>query len=175
MSYNGRKQANSPRRNAMRRIIAFLFIGVLIAVAGMGCESTGNPFTGSQWDVGANHLSFSHAVAEWDTANNQMILKFDLLSGSSYPTAEVTVKGVTTLSVGDTRDADVHVAISQGVEYECIAGDADVNATVTFTRLDLNPLGGVSGHITGMARRIGDPSEPLATLTGDFSDVIVTN
>jgi len=159
----------------MRRLITFVSIGILILFIGIGCEGTGNPFTGSQWDVGVHHLSFSRVAAEWSTADNQLILKFDLMSGSSYPTAEVTVDSVTTLNVGDTRDADVHVAVSQGVEYECIAGDIEINATVTFTRLDLTPLGAVSGSIQGMARRIGDPTEPLVMVTGDFKDVIVTN
>jgi len=159
----------------MRRTLAYLTMGIMIVLLGFGCESSGNPFAGSQWDVGVHHLSFSRGTAEWDTANNQLILKFDLLSGSSYPTAEVTVESVTTLDVGDTRNADIHIAISQGMEYECVAGDADYNATVTFTRLDLTPLGAVSGTIQGTARRIGDPSEPPVDVTGEFQDVIVTN
>lgn len=157
----------------MRRLFVYLLIGALIVIFGIGCEGTGNPFTGSQWDVGEHHLSFSRARTTNDSAANRLILRFDLLSGTSYPKAEVTIDGVTTLNVGDTRDVDVHVAISQGVEYECIAGDVEINATVTITRLDLTPIGAISGTIQGMARRIGDPTEPLVMVTGEFQDVIV--
>ncbi len=158
----------------MRRIFSITALLVVSAIL-LGCESSGNPFAGSQWDVGIHHLSFSQVVAEWDTANNRMILKFGLLSGSSYPNAEVVVDGVTTLTVNQPRDCDVTVAVSQGEEYECIAGDADINATITFTRFDLGPLGAVSGQLTGIAQRIGVPSDPLVDLEGSFNDVIVTN
>jgi len=153
-----------------------LFAAILVAVAILaGCEGAGNPFTGSQWDIGVHHVSFSHAVADWDTANNRLELKFDLLSGATYPHALVTIDEVSTLTTNQPRDVDITVAISQGMTYECVAGDPDINATITLTRLDLAPVGGVSGTITGMARRVENPSDAPVALTASFENVVVMN
>ena len=153
-------------------ITAALFAILLLTGCG---EGVGNPFSGSQWDVGVHHVSFSHAVAEWDTAEDMLILKFDLLSGSSYPTARVTINEVSTLAVNSPRQATVKISISKNLSYESNIPDQDAQAVITFTRLDLNTLGGVSGTITGKSQNMGDQSEQPADLFAAFDDVAITN
>jgi hypothetical protein len=153
-------------------ITAALFAILLLTGCG---ESVGNPFTGSQWDVGVHHVSFSQAVAEWNTADNTLILKFDLLSGSSYPTARVTINEVTTLAVNSPRQATVQISISKDLSFESNIPDPDAQAVITFTRLDLNPLGGVSGTITGMSQNMGNQSEPPVDMFAAFENVPVIN
>ncbi len=158
------------------RAIAVIMTILLSYQLFIGCnEGTGNPFTGSQWDVGQHHVSFSHAVAEWNTAENALILKFDLLSGSTYPDAVVRVEEVSTLTVNVPREVTVNLAISQTLNFECDPDDPDASATITFTRFDLAPLGAVSGYIEGNAKWLEEPGEAPVALIAQFENVIVTN
>jgi hypothetical protein len=160
----------------MMKYILSLSAIVLAMLLMAGCgDDIANPFTGSQWDVADNHISFSHAVAEWDTADNKLVLKFDLLSGSSYPTATVTVEKVTTLAINSPREVTVKISISNGVTYESKPTDTDAQATITFTQLDLTTFGAASGTITGMAQRTENLSEAPVELSADFNGVPITN
>jgi len=157
------------------RSIAVITSVLAICLFSLGCgEGVANPFAGSQWDVGSNHVSFSHGVAQWDTVHNSLKLKFNLLSGTTYPDAVVEVANVTTLAVNDPREASVTISISQGMTYETITGDADASATITFSRLDLTTLGAASGTITGQLKRVEDPSEPPAVFTAGFDSAPIT-
>ncbi len=159
----------------MRRS-CFLAITLLTCLLFCGCNSgTGNPFAGSQWDAGVHHISFTQTVAEWNTALNRLELKFGLLSGSSYPNAIVIVEEVTTLTVNQPRDVTVNLEISQDLVFQVDPTFPDTNATITFTQLDLNTLGAVSGTITGMAREVGAPGLDPVALTAGFDQVIITN
>ena len=154
----------------------YTLIAVLAAcLVATACEGTGNPFAGSQWDVGVHHVSFSHGVAEWNTAENRLELKFDLLSGATYPNALVVVDEVTTLTINSPREVTVRINISQNLSYEADPAFSGANATVTFTRLDLDPLGAVSGTIDGTVRDVLNPTDPPVALQATFADMIVTN
>jgi len=140
-----------------------------------GCEGSGNPFAGSQWDVGVHHVSFSQGVAEWNTAENKLELKYGLLSGATYPNALVVIDEVTTLTINQPREVSLTINISQDMTYEADPTLAPASCTVTFTRLDLTTLGGASGTITGLARRVGYPGEAPVVLTASFDDMVITN
>jgi len=141
-----------------------------------GCnEGTGNPFAGSQWDVGEHHVSFSHAVADWNTTANRLDLKFDLLSGATYPDATVLVDSVSTLTVNTPRQCSITISVAQGITYECDPADPDAVAEITFTRLDLGPLGAVTGTITGMAKSVENPADAPVEITASFENVAVVN
>jgi len=155
----------------------FIFIPVLLlCLLFAGCDSgTGNPFAGSQWDAGVHHVSFTQAVAEWNTALNRLELKFGMLSGTSYPNAIVIVPEVTTLAVNQPRAVTINLEISQNLIFQVDPTYPDSNATVNFTQLDLNTLGAVSGTITGAARQVGEPGLAPVALTANFDNVIITN
>jgi hypothetical protein len=149
---------------------------MLCCALALGCgEGLGNPFGGSQWDVGTHHISFSHGVADWQTATDTLVLKFNLLTGSAYPDATVTVADISTLSVNQPKVVPVHIAISQDTTYESNQSDLGAQATLTFSRLDLTTLGGVSGTITGNARRVPDDGLQPVTLEASFDDTPITN
>lgn len=150
---------------------------LVIALSFTGCngEGVGNPFGGSQWTVGQHHLSFSKGVADWDTANNRLVLKFSLSSGATYPNAEVIVEGVTTLAINVPKLVTVKIAIDMNTHYESKPSDTGAQATVTFTRLDITNLGGVSGEITGLTRSDENPSETPVNLQASFKNMPVTN
>jgi len=156
-----------------------LFIAALLMTAmilgGCGGNGIANPFSGSVWKVGIHNVSFSHAVAKWDTANNRLDLKFNLITGTTYPDAVVSVPEVTTLTVNNPRSATVVIAIADGITYTCDPSNPHATATVIFSRLDLNPLGGVSGRIDGMAQRVEDPDEPPVEIHATFNSVPITN
>jgi hypothetical protein len=101
------------------------------------------------------------------------VLKFELISGTKYPSAQVIVEGVSYLHAGETRDVPVTVSIGEGVTYECDPSDPDANATIVFSRFDLAVYGAVSGEITGMARHVEDPDVQPVPLNADFNDVVV--
>jgi hypothetical protein len=152
--------------------LAFLIISLSIS----GCNSgIGNPFAGGQFDVGSHHLSFSHAVADWQTANDRMVLKFDLLSGSSFPTASVTIENISTVQVNVEYDTTVDIAISQGNTYKSSPTTAGATAKIKFTQFDLSPTGAVTGIITGMAQSVENPSQAPVDLAADFADVLISN
>ena len=158
------------------RIVTILITSVLLLVMSAGCdEGTGNPFAGSQWDVGIHHVSFSHAVADWNTTENNLELKFDLLSGATYPDAVVLIDTVTTLAVNTPRECPITIIISQDLQFYCDPSDPDATAEITFTRLDLSPLGAVSGTITGWAKNSDDPGEPAVAISASFENIPVVN
>lgn len=158
------------------RIVTILTTCILLLGLSTGCnEGAGNPFAGSQWDIGIHHVSFSHSVADWNTAQNQLDLKFDLLSGAQYPDAVVNIDEVTTLSVNTPRDIELTIMISQDLQFYCDPTDPDAMAQVTFTRLDLSPLGAVSGTISGFAKDANDPSQPAVAISASFENVPVVN
>jgi hypothetical protein len=147
-----------------------------ICLFAMGCENgIGNPFAGAQFDVGDHHLSFSHAVADWDTANDRLVLKFDLLSGSSYPTATVTVENVSTIEANVQRAVTVDVAVSANTSYKSASNIPNANAMITFSQFDLGPVGAVSGTNSGAAQSVQNPSDTPVDLTADFQDVLISN
>ena len=157
----------------MRRL--YLLLGMILALVLLaGCEGD-QLFTGSQWDVGDNHVSFSHGVAELDTAGNRLLLKFDLISGSSYPTAQATVENISTLSVNQSREVTVRLSLSQSETFESKPADTEATATIIFTRFDISPFGGVTGTIEGMARSIENPGDAPVLLEASFTDVPITN
>jgi hypothetical protein len=158
-----------------RSIICSFLLLLSLSLYGCGSEGIINPFSGSVWEVGNNNISFSHAVADWDTANNRINLKFDLITGASYPDAIASVEEVSTLTVNNAREVNVVVSIADGRTYACDPSNPDSNATVIFSRLDLNPLGGVSGRIDGMVQRVEDINEPPVELHATFESVPVTN
>lgn len=153
-------------------ILAAIAIPILLLTA-TGCE-TSNPFSGSTWNAGIHTVSFSHGVADWSTADNKLILKFDLITGTSYPVAQVDVASVTTLTVNQPREVPVTLGISATENFHTVAGDPDATATVVFTRLDVGPLGAVSGNITGKLRSVENPSETVV-LQATFADVPIVN
>jgi len=157
------------------RTIPVLFAIALLMLFSLGCESTGNPFAGSQWDVGEHHVSFSHAVADWNTTANILDLKFDLLSGSTYPDGTVTIDSVSTLTVNNPRQCLITMKVAAGITYVCNPADPDAVAEVTFTRLDLGPLGAVTGTITGMAKSVENPADAPVEITASFENVAVVN
>jgi len=156
---------------------AFLLAAMLsVCLFAAGCGSgIGNPLSGGQFDVGLHHISFSHSVAEWDTTNNRLVLKFDLLSGAKYPYATATVEGVTTIKVDQERDVVVQINIAAGMSYESTPALPGATAKIIFSQFDLGPLGAVSGEINGMAQRIEDSGEAPVILYATFEDAPVSN
>jgi hypothetical protein len=157
----------------MRRL-SWFFCVILALVLLAGCEGD-QLFVGSQWDVGDNHVSFSHGVAEWDTADNKLVLKFDLITGSSYPTAQVTVEKVSTLGVNQSREVAVKINLSKDESFESKPSDTEATAAIIFTRFDISPFGGVTGTIEGMARSVENPGDAPVLLEASFTDVPITN
>jgi hypothetical protein len=156
---------------------AFL-ISVLLSVClfGLGCGSgIGNPFAGGQFDVGEHHLSFSHSVAEWDTAHDKLVLKFDLLTGSAFPYAAVTVEEVSTIQVDKQREVKVDIFLSEDKSYKSSPDLPDANAMITFSQFDLSPVGAVSGTISGLAQWVEEPIETPVDLVAEFQDVPIAN
>jgi len=156
-----------------------LFLGIsllLLIMIFTSCDGgTGNPFAGSQWDIGVHHVSFSHAVADWNTTDNRLDIKFDLLAGSTYPDAVVLVDSLTTLAVDTPRECTIVILIADGLTFESSPSDPDAQAEINFTRFDIGPLGAVSGTITGMARHMESPLDPPVAITASFENVVIVN
>ncbi|HEX9745590.1 MAG TPA: hypothetical protein VGB30_09200 [bacterium] len=146
----------------------------LFALTSAGCESSGNPFAGSTWTAGTHTVSFSHGVADWSTADNMIVLKFDLITGASLPDATAAIPEISTLKVNESRGVAITLAISSSLHFTADPSDPDANANIVLTRLDLGPLGAVSGTITGKVRSVENPSQIL-DLNASFSDAPIAN
>jgi hypothetical protein len=147
-------------------------IAIFVLFSGIGCNSgIGNLFAGSQWTVGANHVSFNHATATRDTTSNQLVLKFNLLSNASYPDAVVTVDNLTTLVINESREVTVVLKIAAGDTYQT---NTTAIATVTFSQLDFATTGAVSGTLTGQLQSVESPGDAPVDLSASFDDVMVS-
>ena len=155
----------------MRRLYLLLCLPLALILLA-GCEGD-QLFMGSQWDVGGNHISFSHAVAEFD-GYQTIELKFNRLSGSSWPNAQVTVEDLIHLSITQ-GEATVRINLSPTVSFISQPSDTEANAYVTFTWLDLSTYGSVSGTIEGMARSVEHPGDAPVLLQASFTDVPIKN
>jgi hypothetical protein len=161
------------QENPMKTTHAFIiFLAILVSFLGIGCDSgIGNLFTGSQWTVGANNVSFNHATATRETTTNQLVLKFNLLSNASYPDAVVTVDNITTLQVNESREVTVVLKIAAGDTYQT---ETDAIATITFSQLDFATTGAVSGTLTGLLQHVETPADAPVDLSASFEDVMVS-
>ena len=159
------------KENSMKvKIIPALCVTFFILLT--GCNSgIGNPFTGSTWTVGPHTVSFNHATAERDTVNNRLLLKFNLLSNTTYPDAVITVENLTTLAINESREVTVVLQISQGDTYQT---DLNAIATITFSQLDFATTGAVSGVLTGELQHVEAPGDAPEITNAEFDDVPVT-
>ncbi|MCX6647671.1 MAG: hypothetical protein NTY09_15115 [bacterium] len=154
------------------RHLLFISIAIFVLFSGISCGSgIGNLFTGSQWTVGANHISFNHVTAKRETAANQLVLEFNLLSNASFPDAMVIVDSLTTLQINESREVSVLLRIAAGDTYQT---GTDAIATIIFHQLDFAATGAVSGTLSGQLQHVETPDEAPVDLSASFEDVMVS-